>query len=202
MGRCYRKRDLIDDSVNVAIFTRNPSGVGTIIDRDIFQLSLAALVPFHNKRISEKEKLAVVRDVYSLEKIRDTDYYKGIKVRLEFLEKIPAYEFERKEVDEKFRNIRSHTVIPGAVYEKNKTLIHDTIQIMSELGFSDEDRAERIKRHEALKELTVDVPHYMCMAKNVLTQVMVDRKNTIKIVNLGYSSRIGLTAKPHISNFV
>ena len=202
MGRCYRKRELLEEKVNVHVFTRNPSGLGSIIDRDIYRLSVEALRPFHGSRISEKEKLAVVGNVYSLEKIGGTRYYRDIRERVEFLENIPAYEFDRKEVDEKFRNIRSHTVIPFAVYERNRALIHDTIAVIGELGFSDAERVERIKRVEELKELTVDVPCYICADRNVLRQVEVDRYNTVKIVNLEYSSRLGLTAKTVNSNIL
>ncbi|HLP61817.1 MAG TPA: CRISPR-associated helicase Cas3', partial [Candidatus Deferrimicrobium sp.] len=114
MGRCYRKRELEPGRLepNVNIFIKKPSGVGYIIDREIFALSRDAIKEFHERTISEQEKLAMVKDVYSLEKIKGTAYYKGIKERLETLANIPAYEFERREVDENFRNIKSHTVIP------------------------------------------------------------------------------------------
>ena len=193
MGRCYRKRDLIEDNVNVTIFIKKPSGVGNIIDRDIFLLSKSAVMPFNNKRISEKDKLSVVGEVYSMEKIRGTNYYKGIKQRVDFLQNIPAYEFDRHEVDEKFRNIRSYTVIPVSIYDKNKVFIHETIAYMKELGFSKEERIERIKRLEEVKELTVDVPYFLIKNKNIVDEVSIDRKNTVKIINLEYDNCLGLT---------
>jgi CRISPR-associated endonuclease/helicase Cas3 len=202
MGRCYRKRDLIEDNVNVTIFIKKPSGVGNIIDRDIFLLSKSALMPFNNKRISEKDKLSVVGEVYSMEKIRGTNYYKGIKQRVGFLQNIPAYEFDRHEVDEKFRNIRSYTVIPVSIYDKNKVFIHETIAYMKELGFSKEERIEHIKRLEEVKELTVDVSYFLIKNKNIVDEVSIDRKNTVKIINLEYDNCLGLTPNERIINIL
>lgn len=193
MGRCFRKRELTDDRINVYIFTKDPSGRGIIFDREIFELSKEALKGFDNKIISEKEKLAVVGDIYSEEKIRGTKYYKGIKKRLELLEDIPAYEFERHEVDEKFRNIRSHTVIPISVYNRHQEMIDRTIVDISRLGFSDEDKIKRIRLLENIKELTVDVPHFL--SEHIRDTISINRRNTVKIINLKYDSRLGLT--PH-----
>jgi CRISPR-associated endonuclease/helicase Cas3 len=200
MGRCFRKRELTDERVNVYIFTKEPSGLGNIIDRDIFELSKEALKGFDNRIISEKEKLAVVGDIYSVEKIRKTNYYKAIRDKLNSLENIPAYELERHEVDEKFRNIRSHTVIPISVYHRHKEMIDRTIKEISELGFSDEDKIKRISLLEDIKELTVDVPHFL--SKHIRDTISINRRNTVKIINLEYDSRLGLTSNQVETNIL
>lgn len=196
MGRCYRKRELDGGGVNVFVYTKNPSGVGTIIDRDIFELSKGALPGFDNRVISEKEKLAVVQDVYSFEKISKTGYYKGIRKRLNLLREIPAYEFERGEVDAKFRNIMSHTVFPISVYNDNIEKIENAVESLAVMEFS----ADRVKLLESLKDLTVDVPHFL--GKSITGKISIDRWNTFKIIDLPYDPCLGLLPEGGSSNFL
>lgn len=202
MGRCYRKRELEPGRTepNVNIYINEPSGLDTIIDREIFELSREALKEFHNKTISEKEKLAVVKDVYSPEKIKGTTYYKGIRERLERLANIPAYEFDRQEVDEKFRNIKSHTVIPIEIYNEKMEWIQDSIVELNSLGFSEKDKIRRIKILEEIMDLTLDVPYY-CI-KNIKDKVTIDKKNSFKIINLEYDPAMGLLKNEVSINFI
>jgi len=191
MGRCFRKRELFDDRFNINVFTKNPSGLGKVFDTELFELSLEALIPFDRKEMTETEKLEVVKSVYSLEKIKPTTYYKTIRERLQFLQEIPAYEFSRDEVEEKFRNIQSYTVIPIEVYNDNSNEIHRRIEEMSQLGFSDQEKAERIRLLEWIKDLTVDVPAYM-MEKGKEKKIEVDSKNMFNLISREYDRFIGL----------
>ncbi|MCP4155415.1 MAG: CRISPR-associated helicase Cas3' [bacterium] len=193
MGRCYRKRELKDHHINVKVFIKAPSGKGKIFDHKIFDLSKAALKRFDKKRISEKEKLAVVDEVYSLEKIKNTEYYKGIRDRLDFLEMLPAYQLDRNEVDKNFRNISSHTVIPISIHDKNKEGIRDIIGELDKLGYSPEDKTRRVTLLDEIKQLTVDVPYYL--SEHIGEEFSIDRNNTIKIINLGYDASMGLKNK-------
>ncbi|MCX6581766.1 MAG: CRISPR-associated helicase Cas3' [Candidatus Aminicenantes bacterium] len=201
MGRCYRKRELEPGRLepNVNIFIKKPSGVGNIIDREIFELSREALKGFHNQTISEQEKLAVVKDVYSPARIKGTEYYKGIKKKLELLANIPAYEFDRKEVDEKFRNIKSHTVIPISIYNENMEAIHGWIDELKGLEFSPADKVKKIELLEKVMDLTVDVPHYFI--KDIKDIVTIDRKNSVKIIDLEYDPAMGLLSRGGSNNF-
>ncbi|MCP4221334.1 MAG: CRISPR-associated helicase Cas3', partial [bacterium] len=138
MGRCYRKRDYTGKEPNVKVFTRSVSGVGTIIDLDIFTLSLQALKPFHNKPISEKDKMAVIKDVYSMENIKDKKYYGKIQERIRILLGLKAYKLDRAVVDQMFRNIQSYTVIPLSVYNAHLGEIAECIRELERLGFARE----------------------------------------------------------------
>lgn len=190
MGRCYRKRELEDDRVNIHVFTNEPSGVGMMIDREIFELSKEALKVWDGKVLSETDKLAIVKAVYALEKIGETEYYKTIKSRWKFLEDIPAYEFKREEVDRKFRNILSYTVIPRRIFDEEAERIEGWIQELKGLGFSDEDKVKRVRLLEGLKELSVDVPHYY--KKHIVDKRVLDKHHAYWIINLEYDEFMGL----------
>ncbi|MDQ1354590.1 MAG: CRISPR-associated endonuclease/helicase Cas3, partial [Acidobacteriota bacterium] len=155
---------------------------------------------FHNQTISEQEKLAIVKDVYSPEKIKGTRYYKDIKERLERLENIPAYEFDRKEVDEKFRNIKSHTVIPIAIYNENMETLHGWIDELKGLGFSPAEKIKKIELLEAIMDLTVDVPYYLI--KHIRDIITIDKKKSVKIIDLEYDSARGLLSRGGSTNFL
>lgn len=190
MGRCFRQRELCSDMVNVRVYTGKPSGIGKVVDEDIFKLSKEALRPFHGKSLPEKEKLALVKEVYSLDKIKATNYYKEIKDRLEFLAEIPAFELKRSEVEEKFRNIRSYTVIPISIYNRESGRIGEILDRLRELGFSPQEKLERVKLLEEIKDLTVDVPAYM--GKDIVEEVKIDRYHRVNITKLAYDGEQGL----------
>ncbi len=208
MGRCYRKRDFLDETgeANVHVFLKNSSGVGTFIDREIFDLSKTALKKFHGNRISEKEKLAVVKDVYSLEKIKGTEYYQKIRERLNLLKVIPAYEMNRDQIDQKFRDIKSFTVIPIEIYQNHVQQIQDWINEIGSLGFARDEKAResekkrKIELLEQIKDLTVDVPYYLI--KHIKERMTIDRYNEFRIIDLEYSERTGLGKQGGSNNFL
>ena len=199
MGRCYRKRELKKDRSNIQLFT-DASGVGTIIDRDIFQLSLDALRPHNGQRLTESTKLAIVKEVYSMDNIKETGYYRAIKDSLEFLDHIPPYELQRHEVDEKFRNIRNLTCIPRSVYNQNIQTIEEALHQIQTLGFSPGERRQRIEAVETIKELTVDVPLYLKEA--VVDQLAVNKYTRFNIIDLRYDPQLGLTNDRDSENFL
>jgi CRISPR-associated endonuclease/helicase Cas3 len=202
MGRCYRKRELKknQEQPNIYIFFKRPSGIGSIIDKEIFQLSKEALLPFNNKIMSEKDKLAVVEDVFSLEKIKKTDYYRGIQSRLDLLAYTPAYEFQYSEVEEKFRNISSYTCIPQCIYNLEKERIHQIISDISGLGFSAHDKVKRVKLLEEINSLTVEVPVYF--KEHIVDHIILDRKNAVKLINMEYNNEVGLKMRKKESNIL
>lgn len=202
MGRCYRKRELApqETEANVNVYIDNPSGIGKIIDREIFDLSRQALKPYNGRVISETKKLALVKDIYSLEKIKVTQYYKTIKKHLDLLENIPAYEFDRKEVDEKFRNIKSYTVIPIAIYDREKDTIREKIEDIQLLGFSPTEKIRHLQKIEEIMDITVDVPAYL--GTFIVDRIALDKKNTVRIIDLEYDSRLGLIPRRTDFNFI
>jgi len=189
-----------ETEANVNVYIDNPSGIGKIIDREIFDLSRQALKPYNGRVISETEKLALVKDIYSLEKIKVTQYYKTIKKHLDLLENIPAYEFDRKEVDEKFRNIKSYTVIPIAIYEQEKDTIREKIEDLQLLGFSPTEKIRHLQEIEEIMDITVDVPAYL--GTFIVDRIALDKKNTVRIIDLEYDSRLGLIPRRTDFNFI
>lgn len=199
MGRCYRKRELTDHRPNIHVFTK-ASGVGSIIDRDIFHLSLDALRPHEGRLLTESTKLDIVKQVYALDKIKETDYYRSIQSSLEFLDHIPAYEMKRDEVDEKFRNIRNLTCIPRSVYNQHLPTIEHALLQLQTLGFSPDQRRQRIEAVETIKALTVDVPLYL--KKAVVDQLSVNKYTHFNIIDLRYDPQLGLTNDKDQENFL
>lgn len=146
MGRCYRNRRLDHDSYNCYVFVgtndKKCSGVGSIIDKDIYELSRNCII---NKDgiLTEKEKMNLVIEVYSMDKLKDTNYYRELINNMEYLEQIEDFEKEKADVQIMFRNIDSETVIPRSVYDKNIDEIHRYISVINEKFSKEMNEDER-----------------------------------------------------------
>ena len=67
---------------------------------------------------------------------------------------------------------------------------------------SKEDKIRKISLLEGIKDLIVDVPHFL--SRYIVDKVSIDRKNIIKIIDLEYDERLGLisTGEKRSSNFL
>jgi len=193
MGRCYRKRELTSSSPNINVYTKKCSGVGKFIDEEIFYFSFEALKEYNNKIITENDKSALIEDVYSLEKLQETQYFKSIKKRLHFLQEIPAYEMERAEVESKFRNIKSYTAIPYTIYINNRKEIESNLGELRKLWYGKKNVIRRIQLLEEIKKFTLEVPYYL--EKYIKEEITLDRWNRISIIYLEYDEFLGLIEK-------
>lgn len=91
MGRVYRNRNLVNEDINIFVYTGKdsyPSGISkserSIIDKDIFELSKKALINYmeqsESKTIDEKDKMNLVEEVYSVKNLKGGNYFKKLKI--------------------------------------------------------------------------------------------------------------------------
>lgn len=198
LGRCYRKRILEDDKYNVFVFTgtqdKYPSGIGKVVDEDIFLLSKKAIKKVDGK-ITEEEKVNLLNLVYSRENIRGTEYYKKLTSTMNYLKIIQPDESEKSEILRIFRDINNVDVIPLSVYEKNKDDIevHSKILRSSLKDFESDKMAkeEKLKSREFIQGLTLSLPFYI-YANSKSETINITQYFSIPVVELEYDSKVGV----------
>jgi CRISPR-associated endonuclease/helicase Cas3 len=171
--------------------------VGSIIDKDIYELSRNCII---NKDgiLTEKEKMNLVIEVYSMDKLKDTNYYRELINNMEYLEQIEDFEKEKADVQIMFRNIDSETVIPRSVYDKNIDEIHRYISVINE-KFSkemneDERRDLKYKKIDARDKLmgfTVNVRGEE-VKKYKDKDLLISRYESILIIRCEYDDKMGV----------
>lgn len=121
MGRCNRGGRYEPENPNIIIFN-NGNGVGerSVYALDIYNRSLEKLKEYENIIFTEALKTDYINKVYKAEGIRDTKYYQEIDKYLKHFSAIRPLEYEKGEVDQKFRMIQSITVVPESVYTENQ----------------------------------------------------------------------------------
>lgn len=200
MGRCYRDRDWTEDGYNCYVFDggdRKTSGIGNVIDEEIFNLSKDVLEGIDG-HINEDKKISFIDSIYTLEKLKDTDYYNKLTNALEYVKLIESYEKSQAEIKRIFRNIETKEVIPRGVYDGNIIVINNAIEILQtkyENTMSVEDRKrlkmDKIKARIEIEDLTLSVPLYRINQKS-LEQKRINRYEAIEIFECGYSSDAGI----------
>lgn len=171
-GRCYRKREITTEvPFNCYVYDggeSKSSGVGTIIDEEIFGFSKEALRVKGDGDFSEADKISLIEVVYAPEKLAKTNYYQAIVANINYLKLVPEGEFDRSEVLTKFRNINSLDVIPEPIYEENSAKIDKLIgiiQMKHEKGMSESERInlrqQKSRARTKLAEFKVALPGYM-----------------------------------------
>ena len=200
MGRCYRKRQFKSSGYNCYVFDGGEklcSGVGRVIDKDIFVFSKNALKGINGK-VTESQKLDMIREVYSTEKLKNTQYYKNVIKNIEYIKCIDEYELNKNEVNKRFRNIDNIAIIPRCVYNSNHYKISELISILN----TSKDKEEKHKTREQLFEYTVEVRYYEINGKPI-ERISISKHNEIKICEgFSYNAKIGLeaTKKKHIQD--
>lgn len=200
MGRCYRGRQFDKDGYNCYVFdggTKLCTGVGFVIDKDIFKLSKEALKHIDGL-MKEKGKMNMVKELYSTEKLKNTEYYKLIKDNIEYVKSIVDYEKSKSEIKKLFRNINSSTVIPKPVYDFNYEEIHKCIEILHESykNISNEQDRKAMKKKKViarnqLMDFTVSIPYYRAQ-ENITERLEISKYETLDIIDCNYSNEIGV----------
>ncbi len=132
LGRCYRDRDWDKEGYNCYVFDGGDhkcTGVGNFIDKYIFGLSKKALENIDGP-ITEDKKISLINDIYTMEKLKGTDYYNKLMGAIKYVKLIESYEKSSSEIKKIFRNIESKTVIPEPIYKENKYEIEKYIDIL------------------------------------------------------------------------
>lgn len=201
MGRCYRKRPWSESvGTNVYVFDggkKQTSGVGFVVDKEIFSLAKTALREATPK-MDELTKMYLIEKTYTTAKVSDTGFYKEVKNNLSYLSLLAEGQVNKQTVLKTFRNINSYTVIPAPIYLENKEIIDLIIEKMkqSTKGLSKEGRDElrtgEKNAREQLSDYQVDVPGY-AVEMSQMDQVEINQYEVINIFDCDYSSAEGLT---------
>ena len=198
MGRVYRNRELLDDRVNVNVFTgiKRTSGVGkgkiAVIDEDIFELSKKEIQKYNMCLIDEKMKMDMVSNVYTKENLEGTFYYDELKRTIDYVKEVEEYTFSKNE--NRLREIYSEAIIPISVYEKNKDIINTSKSIIDNKESKKEDRQ---KAKDNIQDFIVYVPGHSVISfikkHGIYTSLKLSKYSEVFILEYYYDENIGLT---------
>lgn len=120
MGRCYRKRDYVQNTDPNIYIIDNHNGYGTVYKYiDIYDRSVQFLQKYQNNFFTENEKMSYVRLVYDVQSLKESDYFKEINNSLNSLKNSMPFIIDKNEAIKSFRDIKSsYSVIPKSIYDK------------------------------------------------------------------------------------
>ncbi|MFA1821702.1 CRISPR-associated helicase Cas3' [Virgibacillus oceani] len=157
-GRCYRKRELSHNNPNIYIYTDNISGNGFVYDKDILLLTLKYLRDFHEKKVNEREKIELVKKIYSTNELQGTQFYEKFKNAVHKLNYLEDYEYTNEEAQKMLRGMQTITVIPRPVYD-------DIYDLLVELEKTSDSKM-RTNMRRKVEEYTVSVQKTMIKGKH------------------------------------
>lgn len=190
LGRCYRKRKFDMEEPNVYIFTENNSGIsGTIrkhdsvYDKKIYEISKELLENYDSKILEEKQKMKLVDELYSEEKLKNSKFLEKFEDGMKALDNIIDYDFDKKEAQHLLRKIESHTVIPKSIYDENMELFDEYK--------NEKDREKKRKFRREINKLTTNISsgQMMKVREYVVNSIEIEG---IKVLNLKYDNKTGL----------
>ncbi len=202
MGRCYRNREL-DKEYNCYVFDggeRKCSGVGknSVIDPDIFILSKNAL-RILDGTITEQIKVDMIKNIYTMENLLDTDYFKIFQKSMEFVKMKLDNEMKREEVLKEFRNIHSVNIMPEKTYQENKGKIEEILDFINQpynKELTSDERKDLKKEKARLKTKLYDYlvnVNYQYIEKNCeKVERAVGKYERFFILKCDYSEEVGV----------
>ncbi|MGC8585606.1 MAG: CRISPR-associated helicase Cas3' [Thermoplasmata archaeon] len=189
MGRCYRKREYQQNRPNVFVYSK-ASGIGTIYDKDIFNIGLDKIRGF-NEIINERSKIDLVSSIYSFSSIQNTKYYEEFKKSLEILDHTSEYEMDSKTAQSILRDIKSVKIIPREIYDQNAELFKEYNKLT--------DREKRIREHD-ISSLSTDIPYYKIKRASLSDEIF--RDFGIYILDCKYDQELGVQIEEELSNII
>jgi CRISPR-associated endonuclease/helicase Cas3 len=148
MGRCYRGRTFAgEEGENIFIFTESVSGVPYIYDKELFELSKQYLAPYHQQYLTEETKMKLVEQLYEVENLQGTKFFREFQEALHFLDHHRPYELYRSEAQQILRDIQSVQVIPRTIYDSLIDKFENYEQIIRE-----EKKARKAKDRKQVKK--------------------------------------------------
>ena len=193
MGRCYRNRPLLDDETNCFVFTGDEkiknTGVGFVVDKDIYTKSKDLILEKIDGNLFEEEKMKYVSELYTTENLKETKYYKKVLDTLEYLDLVSPYEKDKQEVKKEFRDITSYMIIPKNLYEENSEEINKNLEILKQENIS---KKEKLTSKMKIRDLTLNIQGYELKTKNIgLNFIELGKYEKIYILDCNYSFEIG-----------
>lgn len=129
MGRCNRAGKKDTTEANVIVF-HNDSGRGMVYDRDIYDRSTDLLKKYDGELFSETDKIAYINEVYEIEQIRKTQYFKQIEKNIEHFHELVPADYDALEAQADFRDIQSITVMPDGIYNQNPEMVQSIRELL------------------------------------------------------------------------
>jgi CRISPR-associated endonuclease/helicase Cas3 len=163
MGRVYRKigRTITPDSQpNIIICTKEPSGKGKVYDKEIVEDTLKELKKYDEKILTEEIKQEIVSNVFDIERIKHTNFYKKFDKNMRLLE-LGFMADSKSEAQDIFRDIMNLSVIPKVIFDKNQEKINALLEKIRQ-----KDKLEKIKAIGELNDFTVSAQFYR--VKNII----------------------------------
>lgn len=196
MGRVFRKRELKDNDTNVYVYVGNknefPSGISngkrTIVDIKLFNNSKKELLNNTKEIYDEELKISMVENVYSIENLKGSDFYRNIKNTIEDILNIQEFEFDKKYA--KLRDIQTKTIIPRRIYEENKQVIKDIIYNLRENKGRKNKKIRELQK-DRLSEFFVSIYPYMANGKKNDFEI-IDEYNRFEILDIEYEDELGI----------
>ncbi|WP_297130136.1 CRISPR-associated helicase Cas3' [Terrisporobacter sp.] len=178
LGRCNRKGKKDSSENNCFVYTQIDersfiNGEKGYIDKDIFDLSKEAICSWDGQ-ISEKQKMDLIDEYLTMEKIKNSSYIKEYKKVYDYIKELTPDTFKENEV--KLRNILSKDIIPSHIYHKyNGEIKQLELQLSNPELNSKENKAEKVKLKNKLRQYTVSVH------PNHISNYYIARKNGLAL---------------------
>ena len=189
MGRIYRRNGRIINEAeppNIVIATNKPSDKYKIYDKEIVDFTERILKNYNGKILTDELKNEMIDEVYDLNKIKSTEYFKKFKYAYDLLDN--GFEVdERGEAQRLFRDIANITVIPESVYYANKEMIDTAIDKISDKKIQ---LVERLKELKIINDFIVSIPAYRFNRDDIYP---ISEKHRIYVFKTKYDYDLGVT---------
>lgn len=199
LGRCNRKGVKSIKDHNCFVYTViEPKlikhGKVGMIDEKIHDLSIEAVKQMKGI-VTEKQKIDLINQFFTMDKVRDSTFYKEYYEIYTLLENIPTYEYEKSKID--LRKIRSETVIPSPIYNKYKEKIDEYLFKLKNKQLS---AVEKVTYIDRILEFTISIPQYFIENYNRAlcngqayryTEVSISSHQKIKVIECEYDNVLG-----------
>lgn len=208
MGRCYRKRSLVNrEQPNVYVFdggdqvtSRISTSEQAVVQKDIFDMSKLALRNVGSGIYSELDKMTIIDQTYTTENMKKTDYYKRIETMLQWLTAIEDDGKSAAEVRKLFRNIQSRNIIPEDVYKNYSEKIDEYLELLPLTNKELESRGyknpkmykQQIKSQ--LEDYMMSIPEWLfrnCLKGDQVRCEQIGRYDQVFFVKGIYESDVG-----------
>lgn len=196
LGRCYRSRNFSSEGYNCYVYIDKCSGVRYAIDEEIHELSKGVIRDIDGL-LDEEEKISIIEDVYSYEKLKNTNYFKKVKNIVKYVNNFTAYEKSKNEAKKEFRNIESINIIPKVVYERNEEIIDEYVRTISgyvpKLPITEKEvkAREKIESRNKLSDFVCSVkPYYK--EGNIFKVLKLSDYEEIIVLDCNYSKYTGV----------
>lgn len=159
IGRCFRNRIYKDKFPNIKIYdtgngVQQNDGKNFIYDKFIYDRSVELLIKYEGIIFSEESKNEYINEVYSLEKLKGSEFFKKIEKAIENQKDILPGEYERRDANKDFRDIMSIMVIPESVY--NSMVNSGMDELLEKCALKGE---EAILAKKAIIDKTIVMPY-------------------------------------------